>query len=56
MDAHTAALLGAGLVGLLLPGANAVVSVAEQHVPSSLAALLISELLTRRVRRGLHVL
>jgi drug/metabolite transporter (DMT)-like permease len=36
------ALLGAGLVGLLLPGANAVVSVAEQHVPSSLAALLIA--------------
>ena len=36
------ALLGAGLIGLLLPGANAVVSVAEQHVPSSLAALLIA--------------
>ena len=29
------------LVGLLLPGANAVVSVAEQDVPSGLAALLI---------------
>jgi drug/metabolite transporter (DMT)-like permease len=29
------------LVGLLLPGANAVVSVAEQEVPSNLAALLI---------------
>jgi drug/metabolite transporter (DMT)-like permease len=38
------ALLGAGLVGLLLPGANAVVSVAEQHVPSSLAALLIASI------------
>ncbi len=35
-------LLGAGLVGLLLPGANAVVSVAEQEVPSSIAALLIA--------------
>ena len=32
---------GALLVGLLLPGANAVVSVAEQEVPSSIAALLI---------------
>jgi drug/metabolite transporter (DMT)-like permease len=39
-----AALLGAGLVGLLLPGANAVVSVAEQHVPSGLAALLIASI------------
>jgi drug/metabolite transporter (DMT)-like permease len=38
------ALLGAGLVGLLLPGANAVVSVAEQHVPSGLAALLIGSI------------
>ena len=38
------ALLGAGLVGLLLPGANAVVSVAEQHVPSGLAALLIASI------------
>jgi len=37
-----AQLLGAGLVGLLLPGANAVVSVAEQEVPSSIAALLIA--------------
>jgi drug/metabolite transporter (DMT)-like permease len=35
-------LAGAGLVGLLLPGANAVVSVAEQEVPSSIAALLIA--------------
>jgi drug/metabolite transporter (DMT)-like permease len=35
-------LLGAALVGLLLPGANAVVSVAEQTVPSGLAALLIA--------------
>jgi drug/metabolite transporter (DMT)-like permease len=32
---------GALLIGLLLPGANAVVSVAEQEVPSGLAALLI---------------
>jgi drug/metabolite transporter (DMT)-like permease len=38
------ALLGAGLVGLLLPGANAVISVAEQHVPSGLAALLIASI------------
>jgi drug/metabolite transporter (DMT)-like permease len=36
-----AQLLSALLVGLLLPGANAVVSVAEQEVPSGLAALLI---------------
>jgi drug/metabolite transporter (DMT)-like permease len=35
-------LAGAGLVGLLLPGANAVVSVAEVDVPSNLAALLIA--------------
>jgi drug/metabolite transporter (DMT)-like permease len=34
-------LLSALAVGLLLPGANAVVSVAEQEVPSNLAALLI---------------
>jgi drug/metabolite transporter (DMT)-like permease len=34
-------LLSALVVGLLLPGANAVVSVAEQKVPSNLAALLI---------------
>jgi drug/metabolite transporter (DMT)-like permease len=33
---------GALLVGLLLPGANAVVTVAEQEVPSGLAALLIA--------------
>jgi drug/metabolite transporter (DMT)-like permease len=33
---------GAGLLGVLLPGANAVVSVAEVHVPSNLAALLIA--------------
>ena len=33
---------GAALVGLLLPGANAVVSVAEVDVPSNLAALLIA--------------
>ena len=37
-----AQLAGAALVGLLLPGANAVVSVAEQEVPSSIAALLIA--------------
>jgi drug/metabolite transporter (DMT)-like permease len=37
-----AELGGAALVGLLLPGANAVVSVAEQEVPSSIAALLIA--------------
>jgi drug/metabolite transporter (DMT)-like permease len=35
-------LLSALLVGMLLPGANAVVSVAEQEVPSNLAALLIA--------------
>lgn len=33
---------GAALVGLLLPGANAVVSIAEVDVPSNLAALLIA--------------
>ena len=37
-----AQLLSALLVGTLLPGANAVVSVAEQEVPSNLAALLIA--------------
>ncbi len=37
-----AQLGGAALVGLLLPGANAVVSVAEKQVPSSIAALLIA--------------
>jgi drug/metabolite transporter (DMT)-like permease len=35
-------LAGAALIGLLLPGANAVVTVAEQQVPSGLAALLIA--------------
>jgi drug/metabolite transporter (DMT)-like permease len=35
-------LAGAALVGLLLPGANAVVSLAEVDVPSNLAALLIA--------------
>jgi drug/metabolite transporter (DMT)-like permease len=35
-------LLGALLIGVLLPGANAVVTVAEQEVPSGLAALLIA--------------
>jgi len=37
-----AQLLACLLVGLLLPGANAVISVAEQTVPSGLAALLIA--------------
>jgi drug/metabolite transporter (DMT)-like permease len=37
-----AELLSAGFVGLLLPGANAVISVAEQSVPSGLAALLVA--------------
>jgi drug/metabolite transporter (DMT)-like permease len=37
-----AQLLSALLIGLLLPGANAVVTVAEQEVPSSVAALLIA--------------
>jgi drug/metabolite transporter (DMT)-like permease len=35
-------LLSALAVGLLLPGANAVVTVAEQEVPSAMAALLIA--------------
>jgi drug/metabolite transporter (DMT)-like permease len=35
-------LLSAAFVGLMLPGANAVVSVAEKTVPSGLAALLIA--------------
>src|SRR5262249_14102485 len=39
-----AQFLSAGLVGLLLPGANAVLSVAEQHVPSGLAALLVGSI------------
>jgi drug/metabolite transporter (DMT)-like permease len=37
-------LLSAGLVGLLLPGANAVLSVAEKDVPSGLAALLVGSI------------
>jgi drug/metabolite transporter (DMT)-like permease len=37
-----AQLLSGLVVGLLLPGANAVVTVAEQEVPSGLAALLIA--------------
>jgi drug/metabolite transporter (DMT)-like permease len=36
-----AELAGAALVGLLLPGANAVVTAAEVDVPSGLAALLV---------------
>ena len=39
-----AQLLSALLVGLLLPGANAVVTVAEQEVPSNLAALLLASI------------
>lgn len=35
-------VLGGLLLGVLLPGANAVVTVAEQEVPSGLAALLIA--------------
>ena len=37
-----AQLLSALAVGMLLPGANAVITVAEQEVPSNLAALLIA--------------
>jgi drug/metabolite transporter (DMT)-like permease len=37
-----AQLLSALFIGLLLPGANAVVTLAEQEVPSSVAALLIA--------------
>ena len=37
-------LLAAGFVGLMLPGANAVISVAEQKVPSGLAALLVASI------------
>jgi drug/metabolite transporter (DMT)-like permease len=41
----TGAQLRAGLlVGALLPGANAVVSVAEQEVPSGIAALLMASI------------
>src|SRR4051812_6437419 len=39
-----AELLSAGFVGLLLPGANGVISVAEQDVPSGLAALLVASI------------
>jgi drug/metabolite transporter (DMT)-like permease len=39
-----AQLVACGFVGLMLPGANAVVSVAEQNVPSGLAALLIGSI------------
>jgi drug/metabolite transporter (DMT)-like permease len=39
-----AELLAAGFVGLMLPGANAVISVAEQKVPSGLAALLVASI------------
>jgi len=39
-----AQLLSALFVGILLPGANAVVTVAEQEVPSGVAALLIASI------------
>jgi drug/metabolite transporter (DMT)-like permease len=39
-----AELLSAAFVGLMLPGANAVISVAEQDVPSGLAALLVASI------------
>jgi drug/metabolite transporter (DMT)-like permease len=35
-------LLSAAFVGLMLPGANAVISVAEKTIPSGLAALLVA--------------
>ena len=35
-------LVSAGFVGLMLPGANAVISVAEKTIPSGLAALLVA--------------
>jgi drug/metabolite transporter (DMT)-like permease len=37
-------LLACAFVGLMLPGANAVISVAEQSVPSGLAALLVASI------------
>jgi drug/metabolite transporter (DMT)-like permease len=39
-----AELASAGFVGLMLPGANAVISVAEKTVPSGLAALLVASI------------
>jgi drug/metabolite transporter (DMT)-like permease len=39
-----AQLISAGFVGLMLPGANAVISVAEQTVPSGIAALLVASI------------
>ncbi len=39
-----AQLLSAGFVGLMLPGANAVISVAEKTVPSGVAALLVASI------------
>jgi drug/metabolite transporter (DMT)-like permease len=39
-----AELLSAGFVGLMLPGANAVISVAEKDVPSGTAALLVASI------------
>ena len=51
-----ATLLGAALVGTLLMGANGVVTIAEQDVPSGLAALLVASvplwvILLRRLAR-----
>ena len=37
-------LLSAGFVGLMLPGANAVISLAQKTVPSGLAALLVASI------------
>jgi drug/metabolite transporter (DMT)-like permease len=37
-------LVSAGFVGLMLPGANAIISVAEQDVPSGIAALLVASI------------
>jgi drug/metabolite transporter (DMT)-like permease len=39
-----ATLLSAGFVGVMLPGANAVLSIAQQTVPSGLAALLVASI------------
>jgi drug/metabolite transporter (DMT)-like permease len=39
-----AELMSAAFVGLMLPGANAVISVAEKTVPSGLAALLVASI------------
>jgi drug/metabolite transporter (DMT)-like permease len=39
-----AQILSALLIGILLPGANAVITVAEQEVPSNVAALLVGSI------------